>query len=580
MPAVSDTLKSMVPQVSHHCIHGQPEYTILSRLCLLIGSVTTLSVIIFFSRRTICWYRQAQSAELELNTTKKITTWSPKSSSARWLSRCRPTYSYILGTLVPTGQGQGLFAIQAKDAGISTGKVVYAGIAPVGLGGSGEGSGRMVSGPPQGETSTTSTPATTSTSSCAVSTNLSDPSFAHSSAPGAQPLSFNPSAPLFPAADEHSRGHGEISRGPSPPSFMLAGAASGGQDAERAVEKGETIEAHMSTMAYSPFGYHMADDEHLSYATSEYYRSDSPFLQDASAYRRSTELESSRPPLPTYSSYGTHQAEDEYGVPLHQTPYYGASGSIRTDDEILAGNPSGHASEHEYVPIAKSSKTRGRSKNKHVSTTNKKETRPKGNPKKESHNSTAKSIPIPSANLPASSGSHSKRREAEEDGERHEFSHPSDNVFAFAPSSYPSTSPFLPPPPPLNLDDQYPPLDPTEVMFPGGFVADGGIRMVPTYLDEEDKEENEGLSHQEEYEDDHHHHHHDAAGGSFHEDVLVHGEMRIGGSAAYQAAEKLPAGGWKRHTRVYGGGICLACAEASGGGGYYGARVRPEDKRR
>ncbi|KAM3511320.1 hypothetical protein MY11210_005057 [Beauveria gryllotalpidicola] len=36
--------------------------------------------------------------------------------------------------------------------------------------------------------------------------------------------------------------------------------------------------------------------------------------------------------------------------------------------------------------------------------------------------------------------------------------------------------------------------------------------------------------------------------------------------------------GWTRHTRVYGGGVCLACA-ASGGheGGFYGATVTPEE---
>lgn len=40
--------------------------------------------------------------------------------------------------------------------------------------------------------------------------------------------------------------------------------------------------------------------------------------------------------------------------------------------------------------------------------------------------------------------------------------------------------------------------------------------------------------------------------------------------------------GWTRHTRVYGGGVCLACvAAASAGvpGGFYGDRVRPEDRR-
>lgn len=41
--------------------------------------------------------------------------------------------------------------------------------------------------------------------------------------------------------------------------------------------------------------------------------------------------------------------------------------------------------------------------------------------------------------------------------------------------------------------------------------------------------------------------------------------------------------GWTRHTRVYGGGVCLAC-QASGAqhgqGGFYGPNVRPEDMRR
>ncbi|KAL2758274.1 hypothetical protein ACRALDRAFT_2040503 [Sodiomyces alcalophilus JCM 7366] len=39
--------------------------------------------------------------------------------------------------------------------------------------------------------------------------------------------------------------------------------------------------------------------------------------------------------------------------------------------------------------------------------------------------------------------------------------------------------------------------------------------------------------------------------------------------------------GWKRHTRIYGGGVCLACAAAAndGQGGFYGANVRPEDRR-
>lgn len=36
---------------------------------------------------------------------------------------------------------------------------------------------------------------------------------------------------------------------------------------------------------------------------------------------------------------------------------------------------------------------------------------------------------------------------------------------------------------------------------------------------------------------------------------------------------------WRRHTRVYGGGVCLACLASGGEGGFYGDRVRPEEKR-
>ncbi|TQN70142.1 hypothetical protein CSHISOI_05327 [Colletotrichum shisoi] len=40
--------------------------------------------------------------------------------------------------------------------------------------------------------------------------------------------------------------------------------------------------------------------------------------------------------------------------------------------------------------------------------------------------------------------------------------------------------------------------------------------------------------------------------------------------------------GWKRHTRVYGGGVCLACAASCDDGhhgGFYGENVLPEEKR-
>ncbi|KAI1098380.1 hypothetical protein F4804DRAFT_127047 [Jackrogersella minutella] len=37
--------------------------------------------------------------------------------------------------------------------------------------------------------------------------------------------------------------------------------------------------------------------------------------------------------------------------------------------------------------------------------------------------------------------------------------------------------------------------------------------------------------------------------------------------------------GWKRHTRVYGGGVCLACMASGGQGGFYGDNVPPEHRR-
>lgn len=57
-----------------------------------------------------------------------------------------------------------------------------------------------------------------------------------------------------------------------------------------------------------------------------------------------------------------------------------------------------------------------------------------------------------------------------------------------------------------------------------------------------------------------------------HDEVDVHGEII---SVTDDAGM-----GWKRHTRVYGGGVCLACL-ASGGeeGGFYGPNVPLEDRR-
>lgn len=114
--------------------------------------------------------------------------------------------------------------------------------------------------------------------------------------------------------------------------------------------------------------------------------------------------------------------------------------------------------------------------------------------------------------------------------------HPAEDTAS--PSSYPPTSPLLPPPPATTYDA----FDPAAVMFPGP-ARDGGIKMVPVDV-------------------------HLKGGLGQH----THGEV-LGGAAGD------PGTSWKRHTRVYGGGVCLACVAAAGEGGFYGDSVRPQDKR-
>jgi hypothetical protein len=98
----------------------------------------------------------------------------------------------------------------------------------------------------------------------------------------------------------------------------------------------------------------------------------------------------------------------------------------------------------------------------------------------------------------------------------------SESDLYLSPSSYPPSSPLLPPAPPAN------------------FAAHPGT---------------------------------DEPGPTRH-DIQVHGE--IVGVLDGQGV------GWTRHTRVYGGGPCMACASAGrahGEGGFYGPNVMPEEMR-
>lgn len=569
MPTVTNVVKSMLP-FSHYRAHGQPsDFLVFSRLGLLIGSIIAFCLLVFLLQQIARLWRAAQSNRTQLTTTSQKVTWSSQPST-RWILTRQTTY--CLESLVQPRQGQGLFQEQAKDARISIGKVVYRGLpTPAGLGGAVEGSGRMMSGLPEEVEAASDTSGTTRTSrSRGVSKNVSDASFAQSSAPGVLSLSFNGSPPIFPAADEYSRDHVGVSRRPSPSSFMLAGASSEEGEAGFTGNKGKSMEvaphfggvsrdpnlvdtgseneAHMSTTIYSPFGYPMTDDEHVSYNTAnEYYSSVSTVAGEASAYQH-TDLDFSRPPVatplapptfalrPLYPQYRTHQIEDRYSVSSQQPSYYSPSVPMRTNDTISGGSADQELDD-EYVPLASPSKTRvsGRG-NKSGSTS--KTSRSKGSPKTKGH---AKSIPIPSN--AAASSIHGTRR-------NREYTYGFHTSATLSPSSFPSTSPSLPPPPP-NSEYRF---DPSEVMFPGGMVRDGGIRMVPTYDENAEEEETEQHAHN--------------AGCS---STGVQGESSNVVDGGF-------GGGWERHTQVYSGGGCLLCAK-KGGGGYYGARVRPEDKR-
>ncbi|KAK4140167.1 uncharacterized protein C8A04DRAFT_32293 [Dichotomopilus funicola] len=114
---------------------------------------------------------------------------------------------------------------------------------------------------------------------------------------------------------------------------------------------------------------------------------------------------------------------------------------------------------------------------------------------------------------------------------------------SFSPSSYPQASPLLPPPPPGQFEPPMPrttssgPSAPPKYQFVGG---PGGPGVL--------------LSQHE---------------------IDLQGEVI---SVVDDAGH-----GWKRHTRVYGGGVCLACVAAQrrgeGRGGFYGDKVPLEDRR-
>ncbi|OTA54766.1 hypothetical protein K449DRAFT_439123 [Hypoxylon sp. EC38] len=56
-----------------------------------------------------------------------------------------------------------------------------------------------------------------------------------------------------------------------------------------------------------------------------------------------------------------------------------------------------------------------------------------------------------------------------------------------------------------------------------------------------------------------------------------HGEIDVKGEIISVMDDS--GSGWKRHTRVYGGGVCLACLAAGSQGGFYGDNVPPEHRR-
>lgn len=267
------------------------------------------------------------------------------------------------------------------------------------------------------------------------------------------------------------------------------------------------------------FGQHVIDDEHILYRSNGPSYSRSPIGRGPPTPGH-FELNFSRPPppaMPTPASRFAHGFQQSFmedprpsGKPINSRLI--DVGAVDADSPHLMGGQESSNRDDFISAIWTSSETSRMVDSVGRMSTTRRSTR------------YAKGIAIPSnsaSDIRLSSGTDDqvRRRDVNSDG-------------AISPSSYPLTSPLLPPP---TTDYS---LDTSAIMFPGtGAVIDGGFRMVP-------------------------------ASNNHNEARLTHVHTAFENSNA----------GWKRHTRVYGGSVCLACA-ASKDGGFYGSSVRPEDRR-
>lgn len=459
-----------------------------SRLAVFIYAATALLALLFLLHRSV-----------RPPLTRRLVWGQVIGNNSTWASR-KPliqTVSDPLGSLssrVPLGQGQGRFG---NEANRTISKRGASGTAPSGLGGFGE-KIRM------GEEETTQTPA--ASRSRGVSANWSDGTGLSSGLPLPDPSSpaaeqtghvrnttFPPTTPVRRIAGGSA---GSVEKGQGSMDYDGLGGTS--LDETRFMAELAWDTPHQSTTA---FGHHLTDDEHILYSVNGPSGSGTG-VDGASSTPRHFGMDFSRPPPPSMMA-STAANHAIFGLP--QSPFQPV--------QPLPVNMTG----------ADSFSLVGGLRLDQVDTRNADSVEPMDPMSNPSSTATDRrhqitSISIPSAPTP-----------------RTRADYPSSDDVMF-PSSYPSASPSLPPPP--STTDYH--FDPSAVMYSGpGAVVDGGIRMVPP------------------------HNHGEGGAVDFH----VH-EAYDNSSAS-----------WQRHTRVYGGGVCLACAAAAGDGGFYGARVRPEDRR-